>query len=162
MKGISRKFLLAFASLTLSIVVAELCLSWFVQPGFRREKAYVKVNYGIGICYSSNKNGYFPIDLNREIGREALRERMVSDEADRVMTELADATPYCIVLDWVERKRGFFREREKEVAIVGDSFAFGSGVLNEDTLGYLLGLRFTSINFKNFGWPGFNISAVSK
>jgi len=40
------------------------------------------------------------------------------------------------------------------VLLVGDSFCFGEGIRDEDTLAHQLSLKYDGYNFRNFGWPG--------
>ena len=62
-------------------------------------------------------------------------------------------TPFCVVQNIQKRREGYNPERKHESIIVGDSFAYGEGVKDEDTLAYLLNLRFDGINFRNFANP---------
>ena len=58
------------------------------------------------------------------------------------------------------RRSGDFPGRQHTVAIIGDSFAFGEGLKDEDTLAHLMGLRTKTVNFRNFGKSGATIPVV--
>ena len=58
------------------------------------------------------------------------------------------------------RIRGFFPERPRQAAIVGDSFAIGEGVTEKNSLGWLLGCEYPEYNFRNFGISGVDTETV--
>ena len=128
-------------SLLFTFLMAEIILFNFTDLRKDEMKVWIdeKKGRGSGMCYTSNKNGYFPLILKHPITGRRL---------------------YCIIYDIDKRKAGYFTERKKQAAIVGDSFVFGEGVKGEDTLGYLLGMKFTGINFRNFGVIGADIRLV--
>lgn len=76
------------------------------------------------------------------------------------MNYLRRVTPHCVLYHKALRRRGFFPRRSRKVAIVGDSFTYGEGVADEQTLGYLLAQAYPGINFPNLGLPGINIHTV--
>lgn len=67
---------------------------------------------------------------------------------------------YCVPYNAKQRFHGYNPNRKRQIALVGDSFVFGEGVKETDTLGYLLNEKNPKINFQNFGEPGANINTV--
>jgi hypothetical protein len=59
-----------------------------------------------------------------------------------------------------QRRQGYNPDRKRQIAIVGDSFVFGIGVKETDTLGYMLNKYYPKINFQNWGKEGANIDDV--
>lgn len=60
------------------------------------------------------------------------------------------------------RKKGYFPSRPHKVLIVGDSFTYGGGVVETDTLGFLLGVAFPRFNFINYGKSGMEITNIHR
>jgi hypothetical protein len=139
-----------------SVFIIEFFLFNFTNLRNDESKIWIKTKECHMNCYSSNPKGYFPLFLKILKDKNKL-ERFLDNN---IVENLIEKTPYCIVYDCPKRFKGFFPERKKEVAIVGDSFVFGEGVGEEDTLGYLLGLKFTQANFRNYGGIGVNIEEV--
>ncbi len=106
---------------------------------YRESKSWIASDGCFGSCYSSNPNGYF---------------------AERIKDKNFNRTPYCVFYNCRERENGYHPERKTEIALVGDSFIFGEGLKEEDTLGYLLDMHFSDVNFRNFGSSGANIQTV--
>jgi hypothetical protein len=114
--------------------------------------------------------GYFPLSIRESrADRERLRTvlkavfphpslRDLSDDPLGI-DDLVRRAPHCIVYD-DRRREGFFDGRPRRVALVGDSFTFGEGVKDKDTLGYRLGRKVKHTNFLNFGLPGADIEQV--
>jgi len=92
-----------------------------------------------GICYTSDPENYYLIRLQHPESKRDL---------------------YCIRYGVEERVQGFFADRKKQAVIIGDSFVFGTGLHNEDTLGYILGQSYREYNFKNYGLAGADVSRV--
>lgn len=69
---------------------------------------------------------------------------------------------YCVIYDKKQRRQGYNPERKRQMALVGDSFTFGEGVPETDTLGYLLNNQYRQINFQNMGKAGANIGDITK
>jgi len=161
MKNASFRKLVYYAALfipfVLALLIIEVFLFNFTKQGNKELKVWIETKECYGNCYSSDRKGYFPISLKASTKeKEKLRNALVSGNIDF----LAEKTPYCIVYDCQKRREGFFSRRTVEVAIVGDSFVFGEGVKEEDTLGYLLSSKFSKANFKNYGSTGANIEGV--
>lgn len=68
---------------------------------------------------------------------------------------------YCVAYDKQRRRQGYNPERKRQIALIGDSFVFGEGVKEADTLGYLLNDKYTGINFQNWGKIAANIHDVA-
>jgi len=133
------KIALFTASLLMTLVVTELFLALFTDLRRDEIKLYLLTKDGGMNCYSTNPRKYFPLTATEErSGRKV----------------------YCVAYNMAKRREGFFPARKEQTALVGDSFTFGEGVKDEDTLAYLLDARFPSINFRNFGAPGADIPDV--
>ena len=145
--------LLVVLCTALTLGLAELALSNFTGLGKFEYKIEVHTSEQgcYGNCYTSNPRGYFPITY-RVASKYVFPDAAAGDPGD--------VTLYCLAYACQDRKRGFFPERREEVFLVGDSFTFGEGVKNEDTLGYLLGLKFTRYNFRNFGETAADLKRV--
>ncbi|MFA5388533.1 MAG: hypothetical protein WC312_02125 [Candidatus Omnitrophota bacterium] len=147
---VKNNIVMSVCSLFVALLIIEIVIFNFSSLSKDEKKVWTTTSKGYGNCYSSDTKGYFPISLRISKDREVFRKILLSPTIEY----LVDKTPYCIVYDGQKRREGFFADREREVAIVGDSFVFGEGVKEEDTLGYLLGLKFTKANFKNYGSTG--------
>ena len=134
---------LVLCSIVAALLVCELILGRLPHASTYERKIEVTVPEPkcYGNCYTSNPNGYFPITLTVPNSMETL---------------------YCIAYSCQQRKDGFFQDRSKEIFIVGDSFTFGEGAKEEDSLGYLLGLTFTQYNFRNWGETAADLNRVSQ
>ncbi len=96
--------------------------------------------FDMGNCYPSNPNGLLQYKaINPYDGKYC----------------------YCVLYNAEQRRRGFHPERKRQIAIAGDSFVYGNGVRNEDTLGYFLNEQYPEINFQNWGKKGADIDDVA-
>lgn len=68
----------------------------------------------------------------------------------------------CVAEDPVMRRQGYYQNRSEKVLMVGDSFTYGGGVVETDTLGFLLGAAFPRFNFLNYGRSGTNIQDMKE
>jgi hypothetical protein len=134
------------------------------------EKLWFRTAEGYGNCYSVDEEGYFPLSIrDSRADRERLRRMLTRVRPHQSLRgrygplgidDLVRRTPYCIAYDRIRRREGFFSDRRRHVALIGDSFAFGEGVRDEDTLAYLMGQRVADANFLDFGAPGADIPGV--
>lgn len=144
-----------------SIGIAEFALSKIEIEGLSGYKAYMgkidskicmaktrivfvdgnKYEFNLGNCYPSDTTGLLPI---------------------RTMNALDGQYWYCVSYDERQRRQGYNPERKRQIAIVGDSFVFGNGVKETDTLGYLLNECYPGINFQNWGQKGAGTKAVAE
>jgi hypothetical protein len=97
--------------------------------------------FDMGNCYPSNPAGRLPL---------------------RIINPADGKYWYCVLYNKKQRCQGFNPERKRQIAIVGDSFTFGMGVKETDTLGYLLNERYPEINFQNLGKRGASTDDVAK
>jgi len=130
---------LFIASLILTFLVIEVFLFFFTDLRRYEVRLSVSTNNGWMQCYPTNPRKYFPISY-------------IDPESGRLV--------YCVACDPAKRKKGYFPERKEQAALVGDSFTLGEGVKDEDTLAYLLDVKFPQINFRNFGESGAYISDI--
>jgi len=158
-KEILIKILLAIFSSILIFFIIELILLNIVNIKNPELNNFIGNGQYHGNCYSSDKNNYFPIVLKDSLENQKFIKRVFSLSESEI-EELTDETPHCIIYNSFIRKKGYFPGRKKEVIIVGDSFAYGSGVKDEDTLAYLLGVKFKEVNFRNFGLINADINIV--
>lgn len=150
--------LLAAASILLVLLGIEGFLAFGEPRAPDARKRMVVGPDHFGHCYSSDPARYWPLSLReRPEDRAFLEERVPAALVEQLVAE----TPHCILYDVSRRGRGFSPERSAQAVLVGDSFCFGEGLREEDTLGYLLGTRFTEYNVRNLGWPGTDIEHAS-
>lgn len=159
-KNILVNIVLFLCSLALSLGVAEYVLRKINIEGLSGHKIYLRKNFKSeydmsskpqmivggkefrfddGNCYPSDPAGRLPIkSMNPHDGNYW----------------------YCVAYDYQQRRQGYNPVRKCQIAFVGDSFAFGQGVKEADTLGYLLNEYYTKINFQNWGKTGANLDEV--
>lgn len=162
--GVRKKILFSAVILGAALLAVELGLR-LVDRGAVAKKAWILTTRGMGHCYSTDPQGRFPLDLRRPADRARLEKRFkeghsgvpTGQDADMSLVALTRQTPHCITYDSALRKWGFFTGRKQQVALVGDSFAFGEGVGDQQTLGYLLGQAFPAANFRTLARPGAEI-----
>jgi hypothetical protein len=135
--NILKNIVLFLCSLIIALCVAEYAVRKINIEGLSGRKMYMDS----GNCYPSDPAGRLPLKMN--------------NPADGKYW-------YCVTYDKKLRLQGFNPERKRQIAIVGDSFAFGNGVTETDTLGYLLNESYPEINFQNWGKSGANIDDVVK
>ncbi|GJM17721.1 MAG: hypothetical protein DHS20C13_30480 [Thermodesulfobacteriota bacterium] len=127
---------LFMVSLILSFFIADLLASRFINVGLQGEKRHIEYLGKEGNCYPYVKGYEMPVK------RRSSKSKI--DES-------------CVIYDKRQRQAGFYPDRSKDVALVGDSFTFGEGVKDDATLGYILGERFEDYNFLNLGHSGADI-----
>ncbi len=153
MDGRYLKALLLIVSLLLVIFLSNILLGLFFPQDF---KAYLSSEGHYANCYSSESGDYFPIDLSEEDHGF----QQMFNLSDEELKNLTLETPFCINYDIEKRMEGDNPGRDRQVAIVGDSFAFGEGIKYEDTLAYLLNQEFSDTNFRNLAFSGNNVYDV--
>ncbi len=161
---------LAFAVVVMALVIAsvEIGLQLLGQAPAPL-KAYIKTTRGAGHCYSAAHGLRLPLDLRRpdhrvrlaKIFRAGYSNVPAAQPPNMDIEALADDAPHCIVYRKKTRKDGFHKGRERRVALIGDSFTFGEGVPDEDTLGHILGQRFPRVNFLTLARPGADVRQVN-
>jgi hypothetical protein len=151
---------LGLASLSISVGLVELGLRFAVDPGLDGEKLWIgdmgqnrhpqlsaavarqcrEFPFSWGNCYPTDPTGLLPITAkDPQTGR----------------------TWHCVAYDEKRRAAGYDPGREHQAAIVGDSFAFGEGVKETDTLGYLMNQEYPTVNFRSYAGSGADIEQVS-
>ena len=161
---VRQKILFTAVVLGAALMAIELGTRLMV-PGSVATKAWIMTSVGAGHCYSAPPpGGGLPLDLNTPAHRARLRAILKEassgiggKELNVSMEHLVRTTPHCIIYDSAARLRGFFPGRQRQVALVGDSFAFGEGLRDKETLGYLLGQAYPSTNFRTLASPGAEI-----
>lgn len=140
------------------LIILSVCLTLLGVEGLLRlmpamshfeQKIEMPLTQGQGYanCYTSNPRGYFPLQISYP--RSALK-----SGGSGMMTL------YCLPYDALKRRQGFFPKRSRSKVITGDSFTFGEGVKDEDTLGFLLGERLSDYNILNYGETAANTRRV--
>ena len=137
--GRLKNYLVIGVSVLLAVISAEVILSKFTRYGKDEKKIWINKHKWQGICFSSDPHRYFPVRLIDPTTQEPL---------------------YCVFYDYHRRRAGYFPQRPHQIAIIGDSFGLGESLKEEDTLGYLLGEKFTDYNFQNFSFSGADINYV--
>lgn len=160
-----KKILFSAVILAAALLALEAGLR-LLGPGGDARKVWIATSRGMGHCYSAPApGGGLPLDLARPAHRARMQAIFkeghsgvpTGQEADISFARLTRATPHCITYDTAARARGFHPKRKKLVALVGDSFAFGEGLRDADTLGHLLGQAYPSANFRTLARPGSEI-----
>ena len=154
-----KNFVLCLFAILLSIGIAEYALRRINIEGFSGHRIHIGTlnssifilpeqvvdiagkdfEYTMGDCYPSDTSGFSQFQI------------INPDDGKRW---------YCVLYDKKQRRQGYNPNRKRQVAIVGDSFVFGNGVKEKDTLGYILNARYIQINFQNWGQSGANIDEV--
>jgi hypothetical protein len=126
-----RRAILVFASLLIFLAAAETTLG--VIPSGRLINVYNRrMTAGLD-CYPTNPRGYFLLDLRDA----ATRERFEALRVQRV-EQCTSYAPYAVELSYNSLQ---FRDREpgprkrevRRVAVLGDSFTEGQGLIERDT-----------------------------
>ena len=121
------------------IHIGTLNSSFFILPEQVVDITGINFEFTIGDCYPSNANSFSQFKIiNPDDGKPW----------------------YCVLYDKKQRREGYNPDRKRQIAIVGDSFVFGDGVKDKDTLGYLLNTMSVQINFQNWGQSGANIDDI--
>lgn len=145
----------ALVSALLVLVAAELVISHGTSMGTPPRKTPFQTTRGFGHCYRSHDPS-LPIDV--------LDGRAVADLSAILLGSVQDmvreGATRCVTYDVRARRRGTHPERARQVAIVGDSFAFGEGLPDDKTLGALLSDRFPAIGFPSFAVSGAGVLQV--
>ncbi len=163
-------FILARAAFSLVVLAAALlCAEAVVSRGVRRttfDKEWITTWGGTGNCYNTDHQGYYPIDLRRSARARAEMQAALKQPLMRQMGISADSlrrsTPHCILYDDLRRRRGLHPSRPLQGAVIGDSFAYGEGLREEDTLAAQLDARLPRVNFRNLGRPGADVDNASE
>lgn len=131
----------ALASAVLTFFLVDVALRAFLPVQYTGEKTFFEGKDGSwGHCYPYYRGTSLPLRrIDPNSGRDAA----------------------CVLYDPAARARGFFPERRDLFLVVGDSFAFGEGVPDTETLGYLLGEKVQQFNFITYGLPGADVSFVA-
>ena len=154
-QNIVLKVLCAFVLLT----IIDFFIGKFAPLGFDEKKILVKTKEGWGNCYSSDRTHYLPLSLkNSPQQKELLKGRL----ADDVIEQIAHETPYCIFYDVPKRRRGYYPERKFQIALIGDSVAFGEGLKDEETLAFQLDSKYNEVNVRNFAKPNADFLEIYK
>lgn len=161
-KNILIKVVLCLCSLILSICVAEYVLRIIKIEGLSGYKISIE---------EPGKAKYYPL-LTRALVNACknfeftMGECYKPDASERFPLKIINPYDgeywYCIPYNTKQRRQGYNPERKRQVALVGDSFVFGTGVKEKDTLGYLLNTKYQRINFQNWGTIAADINVVAE
>jgi len=111
-----------------------------------------------GHCYSPSPREDLPYDVRK--AKDAAVVQKLFALSNKKLDELKSYTPLCIHYDIQKRQRGFEPKRKQFVTVVGDSFTFGEGLPYRKTPAGWLSHFYPRYNFKNLGWPGYDIRDV--
>lgn len=150
---------LAACSIASSLVLSEgLCR--LLGDRLWADKAYVAENAAeSAACYPTNGSDGFPLNLNDDRAASVFA-RHFPDPIN--LKRLRAQTPYCIIYDRSPTgpreliDAGGLRDR---LAILGDSFAFGEGVTDENTYGYRLA-HWRQARVRVYAWSGADIEQI--
>ncbi len=77
-----------------------------------------------------------------------------------LVTRLVQEAPFCLEYNILRRQKGAFPGRPRQMFLVGDSFAFGEGVLKQGTLARCLAERLRDYNVRNFACSAADIAHI--
>lgn len=155
---------LGFSLLLLCLLVLAL------EGGFRAlagepvvwRKSWLQTMESFGNCYSNDQGGRYPLDLRTlddpvtwlysQAVAKAVKDGRPPPSYETLKVTSRE-TPHCIIYT-DQRQHGFFPGRKDKVLLLGDSFTFGEGLRDQETLGYLLGRQHTGADFLNLGVSG--------
>ena len=132
--------------------------------------AWIETEQSFGNCYSHNSYGRYKLDLRQRRGAarwlhaEASALALQRGQIPPTLTmfkALVQETPHC-VLYGKKREQGLFPGRARKVLLLGDSFAFGQGLLDKETLGAQLGQRLRDHDMLNLGVLGVDMAYVAR
>jgi hypothetical protein len=139
---------LSVASVLLTLAAAEVVFR-FMSLGTKPHKVTVPTVSGYMQCYRPG-NPALPIDLAVPVQRAAVSRILYA--GDGRAFDLGATR--CVTYDLPIRRRGTHPERGRQVAIVGDSFAFGEGVADSGTIGVALAEVVPAVGFRNLAVMG--------
>lgn len=159
-------------ALTVGLVVgiglleAGLALLGEVKMGFWPGKTTVKLTPSRqGVCYAPGSSVALPYDARIPKDRTYLKSVITGlDSSARFWTvdRTLDETPQCLLFDVTRGYKGGFPGRTTVVPVLGDSFAFGEGLPQQETLWVALARLYTKANFPNLAFRGANIDDLGK
>jgi hypothetical protein len=126
------------------------------------KKNWIQTVKGFGNCYSHDPEDRYRLDLRTMddpvtwVHSQNLAHAIMAGDPPPpapMTKEALLSTPHCIIYT-DQRERGFFPERKDKVLLLGDSFTFGEGLRDQETLGYLLGKQHHRFDFLNLGVSG--------
>ena len=156
---------IALASLIVSLIAAELAVrlsssaQYKIQRINERQLFYTRGKQGH--CYSSDPRDYFPIDLRQAEHYNKIKKVFDARPALFPLEKLRQYTPHCVLYDHWLRFEGTQPSAERTILAIGDSFTFGEGLRDEDTLTALLGAKRKDLNLINLGKSGFFIDRIN-
>lgn len=156
-KNITLNIIILISSVIISIILAELLLHLF-YPSENVTKNILESRYYFASCYTTDPYDYFPITLEHDDDKRRFQQQL--EISDKKLELLSRETPHCISYDLIKRVFGYFPDRNKSYVLIGDSFTFGEGVNDNDTLSYILGTLYKDYNFLNYGEPGIYVNDV--
>lgn len=156
-----KNFFLCIVALVVSLALVEGVLRLYPERFEVGRKVILDNDQGVdyyATCYSTPPEDGFNVQLNSKDRCVLMRNKYNLTLLS--MVKLMRETPFCIDYDIEQRQKGFFPERDKDLFIVGDSFAFGEGVLEQGTLAYILAEHLQTYNVRNFAQSGANIKHI--
>lgn len=130
------------------------------------QKVWVKTEGGSAICYSSEPESVVTYRLEPGSADLAAMERIFEkiqgvdtlsgfrEHPENSVSLLLREAPFCVLHHEEQRRRGHFPDRPRQVAILGDSFAYGEGVSEKETIAYQLSQRYPRVNFPSLAGSG--------
>lgn len=147
---------MSVSSVLLTLAVVEVALR-FTSLAVQPLKLTLPTSHGSAQCYRTSRES-FPIDLSVPAQRAALLRIAMGGVA---RAEELGATR-CVAYDTRLRRLGTHPERLRRAAIVGDSFAYGEGVSDTETVGAALAERKPEIGFSSLAFAGADVFDVGR
>ena len=113
---------------------------------------------GVLLCYSSDPDDSFPLDLAESAADLARARPFFKDKA--VLKRFVRDTPHCVSCEEFPRRQGAHPERPRKLALVGGSFTAAYGLELRYSLGPLLEQKLPQFNVNNYGYVGTNTEDV--
>jgi len=132
--------------------------------------SWLETERSLGNCYSHEPYKRMPLDLQRRPGSakwlhaEATALALQRGQTPPTMAmaqAVVQETPHCILYG-KKREQGLFPRRKRKVLLLGDSFTFGQGLLDKETLGHQLGQRLKDHDMLNLGVLGVDMPYVAR
>jgi hypothetical protein len=181
-KELSFKLLSLTAGIILALLIGEIFIRVFHDFSHLDQPNDLLHKNIYAQCYPTDPYDNFPLDLRNETDEKLFRKRLPSFRVllplaskpeqlnDIDKTEVFDIgfliknLPHCVVYDISPaspRRLTLPKNYDKSVGLIGDSFAAGIGLSDENTFGYKLAAR---MNWRviNLSQPGSNIQHITE
>jgi hypothetical protein len=142
------------------LLLLEILVRVFIDSSWFVPRASVSHDPYYMLCYPTDPFNHFPIDLRKSNDSKMVgRCLQIADLVDRLQRQ----TPYCVLTNTSEDSPRVVtgpRSAKENILLIGDSFAFGEGVTDNQTFGYYLSEQLGA-RVVNAGVPGADVAEVN-